>query len=206
MLPSQYPEVQNYSHLQKLLADHIDMQFEDIRLLLGQPSGSSAVGGNLATAALLFNAISGASVCFYKTSWPGFTATSGSGAKFRNALKDHFPFVEVKIAPTEAIKVFYSYSRNPLAHSFGLGDPAKREVWIAKNPLTKRQITELEDSAKLPMWSRPAIWETGIKPPPLSYTIGISGLYWGVHRMLQSIFADSKQAVAADLVAKRLGF
>jgi hypothetical protein len=29
VLPSEYPEVQNYPHLKKLLADHIDMQFED---------------------------------------------------------------------------------------------------------------------------------------------------------------------------------
>lgn len=46
MLPSEYPEVQSYSHLQRLLADHIDMQFEDVRLLLRLPRKGSTVGGN----------------------------------------------------------------------------------------------------------------------------------------------------------------
>ena len=46
VLPSEYREVQNYPHLKRLLADHIDMQFEDVRLLLRQPRGRSTVGGN----------------------------------------------------------------------------------------------------------------------------------------------------------------
>jgi hypothetical protein len=76
--PSEYPEVQSYPHLHRLLADHIDIQFEDLRLLLKQPRGRSTVGANFATAALLFNVISGASVSFYKASWAKFTAKTGS--------------------------------------------------------------------------------------------------------------------------------
>jgi len=41
------------------------MQFEDVRVLLSLPYKGSHIGGNFATAALLFNFISGASVCFY---------------------------------------------------------------------------------------------------------------------------------------------
>src|SRR5436190_23799263 len=98
------------------------MQFEDIRLLLRLPRGTSAVGANFATAAVLFNVISGASVCFYKTSWAGFTAKIGSGAKFKGVLRDHFPFGDIQIPQGRTIEVFYYYSRNPLAHAFGLGD------------------------------------------------------------------------------------
>ena len=205
MLPSEYPEVQNYPHLKNLLAQHIDMQFEDVRLLLRLPRKGSNVGANFATAAVLFNIVSGASVAFYKTSWAGFTAKTGSGKKFKNVLRHHFPFAEITIPKETAIGVFYNYSRNPLAHSFGLGDPNVIEVFIAKKALTPTRITELEDSVTLPNWSREAIYETGIQPGP-SYRISISGLYWGVHRMLQSIFQDSGQAKAADELAKQLGF
>lgn len=206
MLPSEYPEVQSYPHLQRLLANHIDMQFEDLRLLLKQPRGRSTVGANFATAAVLFNVISGASVCFYKTSWAGFTAKTGSGEKFKKALRHHFPFSEIQIPKEKTIEVFYYYSRNPLAHAFGLGDPKVIDVHLAKSKLTKARVTELEDSPTLPVWSRPALTETGIQGPPPSYRISISGLYWGVHRMLQSIFADTSQAKAADQLAKQLGF
>ena len=206
VLPSQYPEVKSYPHLRKLLAEHIDMQFEDIRLLLRQPRGATTVGANFATAALLFNVISGASVCFYKTSWAGFTSKTGSGKKFKRVLRDHFPFADIQVAQSRTIQIFYDYSRNPLAHSFGLGDPTVIEVLLAKNKLTQKKITELEDSPTLPVWSRAALTETGIQTGPPSYRISTSGLYWGVHRMLQSIFAAKNQAVEADRVAKRLGF
>lgn len=79
------------------------------------------------------------------------------------------------------------------------------EVFVAKKALTPTRITELEDSATLPNWSREALYETGIQSGP-SYRVSISGLYWGVHRMLQSIFQDSSQAKAADRLAKKLGF
>lgn len=132
MLPSEYAEVQGYSHLKRLLADHIDMQFEDLRLLLKQPRGPSTVGANFATAALLFNVISGASVCFYRTSWAGFTAKTGSGEEFKKALRHHFPFSDIQIPKEKTIEVFYYYSRNPLAQAFGLGDPTLIEVQLAK--------------------------------------------------------------------------
>jgi hypothetical protein len=203
VLPSEYPEAQNYPHLKQLLAQHIDMQFEDVRLLLRLPRKGSNVGANFATAAVLFNIISGASVAFYKTNWKALKGKAGgSGERFRGVLGDHFPFAEITKKTT--IDVFYKYSRNPLAHSFGLGDPKLVEVQIAKNALTPKGITELEDSPTLPTWSRAALTETGIQPGP-SYRISVSGLYWGVHRMLPSIFQDSSQTNAADELAKQLG-
>jgi len=206
VLPSQFPEAQGYPRLKQLLADHIDMQFEDVRVLLGLPQPGSHVGGNFATAALLFNIISGASVAFYNTSWKALKGKAGgSGERFRGVLSNHFPFAEITIPKKTTIDVFYKYSRNPLAHSFGLGGPKAIEVHIAKNALTPKRITELEDSPTLPIWSRAALTETGIQPGP-SYRLGISGLYWGVHRMLQSVFQDGTQAAAADQVAKQLGF
>lgn len=205
MLPSQYPEVQGYPHLKQLLADQIDMQFEDVRVLLGLPQPGSNVGGNFATAALLFNIISGASVAFYNTSMKALKGKAGgSGARFQGVLRDHFPLTEITLPEAVVLTVFYNYSRNPLAHSLGLSGP-NVEVFIAKKALSSQRITELEDSPTLPKWSREALYDAGVQPGP-GYRISISGLYWGVHRMLQSIFADSNHAKRADSVAANLGF
>ena len=206
MLPSQFPEVQGYPHLKQLLADHIDMQFEDVRVLLRLPEPGSHIGGNFATAALLFNIISGASVAFYKTSMKAVKGKAGgSGDRFRRVLSDHFPMKDIALPEAVVLKVFYNYSRNPLAHSLGLGGPTSVQVFIAKKALSQKRILELEDSSTLPQWSREALFDAGIQPEP-SYRIGISGLYWGVHRMLHSVFADAGEARAADSVATKLGF
>lgn len=205
MVPSKYPEVQGRPHLQSLLSTHIDMQFEDVRALLRLPRAGSTVGANFAAAALLFNLISGISVVLYNASWKGFAAKSGSGAKFKKVLLSHFPFTEIPIQKELVVGAFYTYSRNPLAHSLGLGVPSHPKISIAKKPLTPSEITELEDNLSLPEWSHPALSPIGIQPGS-SYQLCISGLYWGIHRMLHSIFADGNQVRDADQLAKRLGF
>jgi hypothetical protein len=206
MLPSAYPEVESYPHLKQLLAAHIDMQVEDIRVLLGLPQPGSSVGGNFATAALLFNLVSAASVAFYNTSLKALKGkVGGSGDRFKGVLRDHFPLAEISLPQATVLKVFYNYARNPLAHSLGLTGPKGVEVFIAKNPLSSKHIAELEDSPTLPKWSREALYKASGESGP-SYRIGISGLYWGVHRMLQSIFANNSQAAGADNVAAKLGF
>jgi hypothetical protein len=130
VLPSLFPEVQGHPHLKQLLADHVDMQFEDVRVLLALPKPGSHVGGNFAAAALLFNIISGASVAFYKTSMKAVKGKAGgSGDRFRGVLSAHFPMKEMALPEATVLKVFYNYSRNPLAHSLGLGgQPGERIV------------------------------------------------------------------------------
>jgi hypothetical protein len=103
------------------------------------------------------------------------------------------------------LKVFYNYSRNPLAHSLGLGGPSNVEVFIAKKSLSQRRIFELEDSPTLPQWSREALSDAGLQSAT-GYRLGISGLYWGVHRMLHSLFGDSSAVKASDGVVAKLGF
>ncbi len=151
MLPSQFTEVQAYPHLQQLLDKHINMQFEDVRVLLGLPLPGTSVGANFATAAVLFNIISGASVAFYNPSMQALKGKAGgSGNRFRNVLRHHFPMKEIALPEATVLKVFYNYSRNPLAHSLGLSGPTNVEVFIAKKALPQKRILELEDSATLP--------------------------------------------------------
>src|SRR5262245_54690671 len=146
MLPSDFPEVQGYPHLKHLLEAHINMQFEDVRVLLGLPLPGSGVGANFATAAVLFNIISGSSVAFYQPSLEALKGRAGgSGARFRDLLRNHFPMKEIAVPEATVVKVFYKYSRNPLAHSLGLGGPSNVQVFIEKNALSQQRIVELED-------------------------------------------------------------
>ena len=89
MLPSQYPEVQGYPNLQRLLQAQVDMQFADIRLLLRLPIPRSGLeaGCNFACAAVLFNTIAGASVCFYEASENALVNRAERGRDSKKCLK-----------------------------------------------------------------------------------------------------------------------
>jgi len=126
------------SAFETVARQHIDMQFEDVRLLLRLPRKGSNVGANFATAAVLFTSSPALRSPSTRPSWKALKGKAGgSGERFRGALSDHFPFAEITIPKKTTIDVFYKYSRNPLAHSFGLGDPKLIEVQIAKNALTR---------------------------------------------------------------------
>ena len=102
----------------------------------------------------------------------------------------------------DAIDVFYLHSRNPLVHALGVDvRPTAPAVTIAKRPQPFHRVLALEDWSTRPQWTRPAL--SGTAP---DYTIGIGGLYWALHRMLHALFADAKEATAADGVAQHLGF
>ena len=75
MLPSQYPEVQSYPNLKKLLEAVVDMQFTDLRDALGRIHITS--GMNLSAATRLFDTISECSICFYNAT-PDATAATVS--------------------------------------------------------------------------------------------------------------------------------
>jgi hypothetical protein len=66
MNSSQFIDAKKFPTVYKLLKEHVEMQFGDIRVLLQLPLGTtSAPGGNLATGALVLNLISGFSVCLF---------------------------------------------------------------------------------------------------------------------------------------------
>jgi hypothetical protein len=195
VLPSQFPEVQAYPHLKKLLERQVDMQFHDLRDLVRLPAYT--LGMNWAAAARLFDTISGCSICFYEAT-PAKLVTTGISAKeFKALLKAHFPWSAVPVPQTDAIDVFYVYARNPLAHALGIDvRPGAPVINIAKRHWPLRRVIELDDSANLPKWSAPPL--TGSSG---NYQISISGLFWGVHRMLHSLFANPKQVAKADATA-----
>src|SRR6266446_4256412 len=120
MLPSEYPEVQAWDSLRRLLAEHVDMQFIDLRTMLRLPMAGLAGGCNFAAASFLFNIIAGSSVCFYKTNEQAFTEKRDRSQRFRMVLTDFYPWHGELVDKGEAIEILYEAARNPLAHSLGL--------------------------------------------------------------------------------------
>lgn len=202
VLPSAFPELAGPRHpsLRRLCREHFDMQIQDVRVLLRMPKAGFPAGCNFAVAAVLFNLIAGASVCFYDTS-PKALATSGDrGKRFKDMLIAFFPW-PTGISAVDGADVFYYYARNPLAHALGLDVPQAPDIGMSKAPLSERQILELEDSSTLPVWAPPALRRQGN-----DYEIGAAGLYWGYHRVLHLLFADPMHSAGAETLAHDLYF
>jgi hypothetical protein len=200
MLPSQFPEVEAYLDLQRVLERLVDMQFADLRDLMRLPAYTIRSGMNLTTAARLFDVVSGCSICFYNSTVPKLSQSGIAGREFKGILQNYFPWAAVPVPVTDAIDVFYVWSRNPMAHALGVdvrqGNP---DIDVRKRGLRLRQVLALEDAPTLPK---------GIAPPllgqPGSYALSVLGLFWGVHRMLHSLFADPQQVQAADATARHI--
>ena len=94
-------------------------------LRLPRPDIGINTGCNLAVCSTLCNILSGISTTIYKPAHLLTQARSslGSGNAFKSLIRDFFPHV-----PTGAANLprqLYEYTRNPHAHSLGLGD----NVW-----------------------------------------------------------------------------
>lgn len=210
MLPSQYPEVQARNDLKRLLAEHVDMQFVDLRTMLKLPAGGLAGGCNFAAASFLFNIIAGSSVCFYKTSNAAFTTKGDRGQRFKMVLTDFYPWHGEAVAKGTAIDILYEAARNPLAHSLGLEAPptaghVPREIVLAKRPLSEIEIMQLEDEVVKPAGLGPTVTQGQAASGADRFVISVLTLYWGVHRMLHALFADAAQVTDADAIAKKFG-
>lgn len=210
MLPSEYPEVQESPNLRRLLATQLDMQFKELRTLLGLPKTDEEGGCNLTAATVLFNIIAGSSVVFYEASARSITERGNRRARFVGVLTTFFPWQQgSEVSPEEGAVFLYEAARNPLAHSLGLEDPAVaggagRSVALRKWPLTIEQITELEASKDRPEWARPVV--SGVERAGAVITkadISVPALYFSVHRMLQAIFRDSRQIGPAEQFAEQ---
>src|ERR1700733_6211169 len=131
MFPSQFPEVQSYPNLRRVLHDNIDMQFGDLRTMLKLPKkwyGLDA-GLNFTASAILFNVIGGTSVCFYNAGLANLTNYGDRGDRFKHLLRDFYPWLGDEMYPAQqCIDLLYKEARNPLTHSFGLGSPTANDL------------------------------------------------------------------------------
>jgi len=209
MLPSEFPEVQDYPHLKLLLDKQVNMQIADLRTLLKLPLPELGLndGANLAAASLLFNFIAGCSVCFYDASRQGRHSRRGRGKRFQDLLRDFFPWQGEQFSKTQGIKALYESARNPLAHSLGLDSPPTsgtgNQILLRKWALSGAEIQELENSLTKPSWAGSTILTESLASGATQLTISIPALYWGAHRMLHSLFADLSHAAKAEALATR---
>ena len=210
LLPSEFDEVTGYPHLRRLLDDHIDMQFEDVRAVLRLPASKtlgSPAGGNFLAANALLAVVSGFSVLFLRAGPEAFKHPYRSGERFRDVLQ-YMPW-DARAAGMQrgmGIKRLYSYARNPLAHAFGVSyHPGKATGQVPKRRLTIQEIHELERARILPDFVGPPLKCTAKKTStsPERLELDVGGLYWGVHRMLHALFDDPDEASKADDMARK---
>jgi len=202
MLPSKFLEVQEYLSLQRLLQEQVDMQFTDLRTLFLLPQEGMEGGCNFAAASVLFNIIAGASVCFYDPSMRSLNDRGDRSKRFKDVLVNFYPWGEDEpISKEEFATVLYKLARNPLIHSFGLDQTFKNkrngQIYLGKQPLTKEQITELEEASIRPPWTQSTI--TLFPNGSGDLLVGTPTLYWGVHRMLHNLFASEHIKKADEL-------
>ena len=193
MLPSEFLEVQSYPALKRLLENQVDMQFIDLRTLLRLPQSGLEGGCNFTAASVLFSLIAGSSVCFYNPSKDVLEKRGNRGDRFKGLLMEFYPWQGELMPKDEGIEVLYKSARNPLAHSLGLDAPSNespgREVRLQKGPLDESQVYELEDSFNRPVWIPPTIIsKRHLASGAIEIVISVPTLFWGVHRMLHTLF------------------
>jgi hypothetical protein len=173
------------------------MQFIDVRSMLKLPLLDVGIEGgcNFATTALLCNLISGISVVLYDLR----DHRSKNGRRndrenrFKRLLKEFYPW-DLSENWRAKIEILYEVVRNPLVHTLGVRDKARRrQVIIEKSPLIESQIDEIERTDIRPNWVTQAI---SIMPTHL--VINVLGLYWGVFHLVQRLSEDHSQMQEAE--------
>lgn len=159
--------------LQQLISVQVDMQFADLRTLLRLPASPRDGGANLTTATLAFNLIAGASVLLYRSSVEVLRQRGDRGERFREVLRGYYPWTDGDLHTNDAITALYEWTRNPLAHSLGVGKdrrlfPGAPEiagkpvsVMIAKRPLSPTEIEVVCTTRERPEALDPTVQLTG---------------------------------------------
>lgn len=73
---------------------------------------------------------------------------------------------------------------------------------MAKSPLSRKEVAELEEAAQRPRWLPPTLFEK--QSAGARWWISVPSLYWGTHRMLHALFADRDQASRAERLVAEL--
>jgi hypothetical protein len=199
-LPSQYPEAQKLPNVQRFLAEQIDMQFADIRVLLRlpEPTIDPHVGANFTAATAILGQISGLSIWLFHNAAAKRIRTREvkekrkmplSGLRFKSFVRSYYPRVAGE--PTVLTIANHLYdTRNVLSHSLGIGEVVKmkgrRNVDIVKpDPaLSEQDVVDLEKFPLFPLVGVP-VERRGSRT--LLY---VPGLYWALGRMLRAALQD----------------
>jgi hypothetical protein len=193
------------------VARQIDMQFADLTTMLRLPQKQIGLDGgcNFAAARLCFDLMAGASVLFYDASIEALHERGRRGQRFKTLVATFYPWLPGTddAVGEEAARLLYDWARNPLAHALGVVGPAATGAtdpvpifFASKGALEPDQIAEIEEPRIRPRWLDPTIRHAGGN----IYTLFVPSLVWGIHRMLENVFADVTQAERADATAREL--
>jgi hypothetical protein len=170
------------------------------------------VGCNLTTAAMTFNLISGFSLWLFETEEAVRIQEEEikekkrlRGRRFKAFIETYWPSIspEPDISDTAERKKIAEqlYSvRNSLAHDLGVDDTEKRRqarsVSLAKHALTLQEIIDCcERNTVHPLVVR--IVEEG----DTTSVVRLTGLYWALHRMLESAIDDHAPEIEKKVAA-----
>jgi hypothetical protein len=200
--PSKYLEIVGHLELKRFLERHVDMQFLELRKMF------TLRGFNFPIAAYLLSMISGSSVCFYNATKKDLVGHSRRGYRFNGCVKSYYPKEpDLRISRKELSRKLYDLARNPLAHTLGVDIPARGEPWIdaalVKKKLKASEVAQLEDSNTRPSFCPPTIQIRRATQKTI-YVISLATLYWGLHRMLHSLFSSRSQARRAERLARTI--
>lgn len=190
MLPSQFPQFKGYPHVHNFVANHLDMQYNDVRgmMKLPRPKVGIRAGCNFAAAAALCNLISGISVVLYTPNDPKIS----SGNRFKELLDNFYPW-DLGENKAEKAKVIYDLVRNPLAHSLGVLSKGSLPISIRKSAFTEAQLKKIENASVRPTWVPQAV--TG---DSTEYDLSVWGLYWGVFHLVRQLAGNANQMQEAE--------
>lgn len=191
-------DTQKYPRVSYFFEHFLTMQFADLRCLLQLPKGDLNAGCNYAAASVLFNMISGLSVCLFNASFDHFMSSNpkGQGKRFTDLLISYYPWQSEPVQKDTAVRVLYHSLRNPLTHCLGLYRPGEKySSNIEKNPLDLKQISELESSKTRPNWLNPTI---RLSQSVYHFDVNIDTLYWGVNRLIENLLNDKQQVKTAE--------
>jgi len=199
MNASQLPDLAGYPAVQRMVREHLDMQFEDVRSMLRLPAGDLAGGCNFTAAAMLTNLVGGFSVVLYDDpdpTMPLATQRSRRGDRFRHLLVDHFPHDPVLEPPkATVVDVIYTFARNSLTHALGLRQPGEPEINLCKRPLTPDEIETIERSQARPARLVGAIVaQRGVA----AFDVSVIGLYWATFRLLETLVTNNRHIAFAE--------
>lgn len=211
MAPEEFPELNSYPIVRGFVAEHVSMQFGDVRSMLRLPIPSLGIrhACNFAVAATLCNLISGISVSLFKPPNPvklnrsGQKVWIGAGEAFNRFLEGLYPW-EPNDDKAERAKVLYDLLRNPLAHSLGVQREKHclteiERLSVDRGPrqpatgLVEQQLEEIERSPIRPGWL-----PLGLAVARSKWTISAEGFYRDVFHMLWALVKDADQMNAAE--------
>jgi hypothetical protein len=218
-VPSRYPEIQEDGAIGELLRRQVDSQFRDLATLLQLPKPELGLdgGGNLTAAGLVCNIISGASVLFFEASVAAVKGTRNasntlrSGERFRLTLMCHLPWIFMGKLPREdVVKLLWTYTRNPLAHSLGAGKSGRIRGFKGRDVIMAKPVVGLPTAYVAQLMA-------GDEDPPAGssevvalegrqYIVRIPEFAWAVCRMTRHLLRDPQQLPKTEALAQQIAW